>query len=145
MHLERYIERLPMAGCWIWVGKIFNNGYGCVRVQTNGTRKHFLAHRVVYEEHRGTIPGGMDLDHLCRVRCCVNPSHLEPVSRRENLERGGVITSLRAMAAAKNAATHCTKGHEMTKPNTYVYPNGRHRACRICMREYRREWEKRNR
>lgn len=145
MQFERYIERIPDAGCWLWTGKIFPNGYGCMRIQRGGVRTAFMAHRVVYQHYVGPIPAGCDLDHLCRVRSCVNPTHLEPVSRKENLRRGGVIESLRSMAAAKNVAPFCAKGHAMTPENTYIYPGGQHRACRECMRALNRKWAKCNR
>jgi len=65
--------------CWLWTGPLNPGGYG-----TNGGR---LAHRVVYERLIGQIPAGLTLDHLCRVRNCVNPQHLEPVTIAENLRR----------------------------------------------------------
>ena len=71
-------------GCWLWRGKRDSNGYGQVRV---GDRLQ-MAHRTVYEQFNGPIPEGKGLDHLCRVRNCVNPDHLEPVSSRENTRRG---------------------------------------------------------
>lgn len=67
-------------GCWIWKGYVAKHGYGY--------QGRVPAHRAVYIEHRGVIPPGLDLDHLCRVRACVNPDHLEPVTRAENLRRG---------------------------------------------------------
>lgn len=71
-------------GCWLWLGNVWPNGYGKMSVDVHGTR---LAHRAMYMEHVGTPPVGLDLDHLCRVKSCVNPSHLEPVSRAVNLDR----------------------------------------------------------
>src|SRR2546426_12646273 len=69
--------------CWEWTGKKFKNGYGCFRIRG----RHFMAHRRAYEMCVGPIPCGLDIDHLCRNRGCVNPSHLEPVTRRDNLLR----------------------------------------------------------
>lgn len=80
---------VPFAGCWLWhgaVSKCKGGGYGLIYV--GGKEVVKSAHRVVYELERGAIPNGMDLDHLCRVRTCVNPAHLEPVTRKENLRRG---------------------------------------------------------
>lgn len=71
--------------CWIWQGYVNKNGYAKA---TRSDGRMGLAHRVVYAEVRGPIPAGLDLDHLCRVRACVNPEHLEPVTRSENLRRG---------------------------------------------------------
>lgn len=66
-------------GCWYWIGNI-EFGYGRI-----GNR---LAYRVIYEQQKGPVPAGLELDHTCRNRACVNPDHLEPVSRRENVRRG---------------------------------------------------------
>lgn len=71
--------------CWVWIGAIADTGYGTTRA--GATRRKVGAHRAVYEAHRGAIPEGMELDHLCRVRVCVNPSHLEIVTRAENVRR----------------------------------------------------------
>jgi hypothetical protein len=71
-------------GCWIWQLRKTSNGYGLVDVN----RRVVLAHRHFYEQARGAIPAGLDLDHLCRTRACVNPEHLEPVTRTENARRG---------------------------------------------------------
>lgn len=76
---------VAVDGCWRWQGALWPNGYGKTSRAVHGTQ---LAHRALYIEHRGPIPEGKDLDHLCRVRCCVNPTHLEPVSRSTNLTRG---------------------------------------------------------
>lgn len=131
------IEVITESGCWIWMGALSSNGYGNVHMRPIG---NVVAHRIVYQEVRGFIPDGLDLDHLCRVRCCVNPYHLEPVSRFENLRRGGVIDRLLDNAKNMHAVTHCKRGHEMTPENSYTYPNGKHRQCRTCMREYQRNW-----
>ena len=69
-------------GCWLWTGALLD-GYGIVKVG-GGVRR---AHRVVFEFERGPIPDGLELDHLCRVRRCVNPDHLEPVTKAENIRR----------------------------------------------------------
>ena len=114
---RRVIE--DSRGCWIWSGAI-NNGYG--RAYIAG--RLFYAHRVVYEVIVGPIPEGLELDHLCRVRACVNPAHLEPVTRAENLRRGlkGELT------------TRCPAGHPYDGANTRKRSNG-HRVCRACHRE----------
>jgi len=77
----------PNSGCWLWLGATMRNGYGVIGLggRADGTA---LAHRVAYQTLRGDIPDGFDLDHLCRNRACVNPDHLEPVTRRVNWERG---------------------------------------------------------
>ena len=91
-----------------------------------------FAHRVVYEILVGPIPVGLELDHLCRNRACVNPDHLEPVTTRTNLLRGYSPWACRARQ------THCKRGHEFTPENTYGTGDGR-RYCRTCRRAHHRE------
>ena len=137
--LDSKIERITESGCWIWMGALSRNGYGNIHLRPLG---NVVAHRHVYSILGGIVPASLDLDHLCRVRCCVNPAHLEAVTRRENLRRGGVIDRLKNAAAAAHAQTHCKRGHEMTAANSYTYPNSKHRQCRTCMREYQRNRRK---
>jgi HNH endonuclease len=77
-------ERGAPDECWLWRGQISPSGYGRIDINNHAG----YAHRYVYERERGPIPNGLQLDHLCRVRACVNPSHLQPVSRAENIRRG---------------------------------------------------------
>jgi hypothetical protein len=79
--LTRYI--IDDKGCWIWKGSTTATGYGGIK--WNG--KSTVAHRVVYSLIKGEIPEGLFLDHLCNVKKCVNPDHLEPVTHRENIQR----------------------------------------------------------
>lgn len=119
-------------GCWLWQGtRNPVSGYA----QTSFGGKYRAVHRVSYEAFVGPIPAGLHIDHLCRVRHCVNPAHLEPVTARTNLLRGETQTAKRA------AVTHCPQGHPYDADNTYVAPKGG-RACRICRRERRREWSR---
>ena len=74
--------------CWIWIGAIGTGGYGNFWVGPDRLSDRMRAHRFAYESMVGPIPEGLDLDHLCRNRACVNPAHLEPVTRRVNLRRG---------------------------------------------------------
>ncbi len=111
----------PMSGCWLWTASCFRSGYGLA--WSEGKNKG--AHRVVYEHLRGPVPSGLELDHLCRVRSCVNPDHLEPVTRRENVLRG---TSPMAFSAKQ---THCLRGHELSGGNLRVESNGS-RRCKSC-------------
>lgn len=105
--------------CWIWTGGRQSAGYGRLSF---GART--LAHRAVYELLVGPIPEGLTLDHLCRVPLCVNPDHLEPVTRGENVLRGNGLSAQRARQ------THCIHGHEFTPENTGL--NGRGRRCLMC-------------
>jgi hypothetical protein len=121
------IEYDPNGGCWLWSGSLYKDGYG--RVTLPGSPRHIRAHRAVYEAHHGPIQAGLVLDHLCRVRCCVNPAHLEPVTVRENTLRGVGPASRRAKV------THCPAGHPYSDGNVYApRANGTGRACRICTR-----------
>lgn len=110
----------PNSGCWLWTGTLNGNGYGEFY---NGAGKKHLAHRISYQHYIGTIPSGKILDHTCRVRCCVNPQHLEPVTNQENVLRGALLK------------THCPQGHPYSGDNLYLY-KGKHRYCKTCIREH---------
>lgn len=125
---ERVLSKVERreGECWIWKAAISANGYA--KVYWEGRMEP--AHRILYLILRGPIPDGFDLDHLCRNRGCVNPDHLEPVTRRENLHRGDgpLITRQRT-----DSRTHCRNGHPLTDENTFR-PGARGRWCRICRR-----------
>lgn len=112
------------SGCWIWTGFIAANGYG----RLGRGRKVFPAHRWGYLAIRGGFPLRLDLDHLCRNRACVNPYHLEPVTRSVNQRRGLVGMGLRKMP---DLPTHCKLGHEYTLENTHYRAN--RRSSRVCI------------
>lgn len=119
------VIKIGNGGCWRWKGAIVggeNGGYGQFRV---GDRR-IVAHRVAYELLVGPIPEGLELDHLCRNRWCVNPAHLEPVTHLENMRRAPRWQD-------KNIKTHCIRGHEYTPENTYVNKKTGARRCRMCM------------
>lgn len=117
--------------CWLWTGYVAPNGYGHVRQTT--------AHRVAWEITYGPIPPKHDIDHLCRERSCVRPSHLEPVTRSENMRRGIGPTVLHRKFQAQRTCKH---GHPFDQENTYMSPAGR-RMCRTCMRDASREYQRR--
>lgn len=126
---ERLFSKVDATGiCWLWTGATNRGGYGAI---SKGRREGAaIVHRVVWELLVGPIPEGADLDHLCRVRACCNPDHLEPVTRAVNVARG----SRRAGAPRR---THCKRGHAFTPENTI--PNGLNgRACRTCTNEAKR-------
>lgn len=121
-------------GCWIWQGHINRQGYGLLWVGSRTTTRRLMrAHRVVYEMVRGPVARGLELDHLCRVRACVNPDHLEPVTHAENLRRGEGI------GAQNRRKTHCKRGHEFTPTNTVYQRNGA-RNCLACRPIYQRRY-----
>lgn len=74
--------------CWVWQRGLNAKGYPRLSLTCHGVKKTYRAHRYFYEQHVGPIPAGMTLDHLCNVRCCINPAHLEPVTQAENVRRG---------------------------------------------------------
>lgn len=113
------------TGCWIYTGTLDKDGYGQVVVPGVGTRR---THRLMYEAKVGPIPEGFEIDHLCRVRNCANPDHLEAVTRRENSLRS------ESFAAVNARKTQCINGHEFTSANTYMKPDGT-RRCRRCSAE----------
>ena len=118
------VDKTGPNGCWLWTSYIGSNGYG------KFTTTHWSrgAHRVAYELAIGTIPQELQLDHLCRVRHCVNPKHLEVVTAKENTLRGNGL-------AAQNAKkTHCPQNHPYDSQNTGYRKNGRSRACKECHR-----------
>jgi HNH endonuclease len=120
------IGSLGTDGCWPWLGYINGDGYGRVAWHRRSTQ----AHRVVYELLVGPIPEGLQIDHLCRVRHCVNPGHMEPVSQAENLRRGAGPWPA---AAINRDKTHCPHGHAYDEVNTIRRSDGS-RRCRICNR-----------
>jgi hypothetical protein len=122
--LYRIEDRGYETPCWIWAKYIARTGYG----QTFAGGRVVYAHRHFYEQYVEPIPEGLQIDHLCRVRSCVNPEHLEAVTQRENILRGNSLGALRARQ------THCKHGHEFTPENTRIASNGT-RRCRACGRE----------
>lgn len=133
--LERYSFPEPNSGCVLWMGFIHRrSGYGMMGAKIDG-KKFNYAHKVAYELVKGSVPKGLELDHLCRIRCCVNPDHLEPVTRRENIMRGlAPIVN----GSDHRAKTHCKHGHPYDEANTYWDARG-HRSCRACHRQWTME------
>jgi len=126
----------PWSGCWLWLAARNAGGYGktIVGSKTDGSRRYVYAHRLFYELLVGPIPTGRQLDHLCRVRCCVNPIHLEPVTALENVHRGDAMW---ISGARESAKTHCPRGHAYDR---VVEIDGafRQRVCMRCQIELRR-------
>lgn len=130
--LQRFWKKVAVdeeTGCWVWKAYKNENGYGTFWV---GGKKIY-AHRHAWELLKGPIPAGLELDHLCRVRSCVRPEHLEPVDQRTNILRGIAPTAVNA------TKTECVNGHPFDEANTYRYPDGK-RDCRRCRRLRDREY-----
>jgi hypothetical protein len=111
-------------GCWHWTGAFFASGYGNIWIDEKPRR----AHRAMYELLVGAIPDGLELDHTCGHKACVNPSHLEPVTHREN-----VLRSPSGFASVNARKTVCPRGHPYDEANTWRDTRGR-RYCRTCQR-----------
>lgn len=121
--VEAHVDK--SGDCWIYTGQHDRYGYG--KHRSAGGVWH-LPHRVAYIALVGDVPDGLVLDHLCRVRDCCNPHHLEPVTNRENLLRGDTIAARRA------AQTHCVNGHALDGANVYIRPGSGTRTCKECRR-----------
>jgi len=133
---ERFWEKVDKTEtCWLWTAGKSAAGYGAFWPQW---RTHVPAHRWAYEALVGPIPDELEVDHLCRVPSCVNPSHLEPVTHRENILRG--LT----WGAANAAKSHCINGHPLNGDNL-IPTRENERRCRQCDRDRQRAWREANR
>lgn len=130
--LNRYKSNLETS-CWEWIGELCGSGYGIFRSKG----KNISAHRYFYETYKGKIPKGLEIDHLCRNRKCVNPEHLEAVTRSENIKR--------AKKVWKENKISCCNGHLYTEESTYIVHGKKwtFRDCRICKRLAQRRYAKR--
>ena len=126
--LLSWVSPEPNSGCWLWLGSLDQDGYGLININKLLRR----AHRAFYELLKGEIPSGLQLDHLCRVRCCVNPDHLEPVTCGENVRRGLNVGPNSPGAAFHKSKTHCPHGHPYDEENTRIFRGGRY--CKECIR-----------
>lgn len=116
--------------CWVWTGGIAR-GYGKIKIRS----KNWYVHVLSYTLHKGPIPEGLELDHLCHVRACFNPNHLEPVTHQINVSRGNV-------GLHEISKTHCINGHEYTEENTrWRFEKNRIR-CRDCIICLKAQWKR---
>lgn len=121
---------VPESGCWIWYDTD-NLWKGYARVTHMG--KQHRAHRLMYTLTRGPIPDGLELDHLCRVRCCINPYHLEPVTSHVNNLRG---------VKFRSSPSHCRNGHPLTTETAVMDYRGS-RCCLVCRKgKWKRSYQR---
>lgn len=161
--LERFMAHIDQreSGCWLSTYST-RNGYARMGVSRDGVLSTPMTHRLAYEHFIGPVPVGFDLDHLCRNRACANPTHLEPVTRLENVRRGLMVALItpevrEVFAASKRgkarpwrpewraklvtahraraeAMTHCKHGHLYDEANTVTDRHGS-RSCAECRRQ----------
>ena len=121
------VEQLPMIGspCWVWTGPTMPNGYG--KVRPGPGQRERAAHVVAFEHYVGEVEPGMQLDHLCRNRPCVNPQHLEPVTASVNTDR---------QDHANRRKDRCPAGHPYPRAadGTWVRGTDGRRRCPVCRR-----------
>ena len=118
---ERKVEVIPFVECWLWTGTVNAKGYGIIIIQGRAN----IVHKVALTMRGVVIPEGMQVDHLCRVRNCVNPRHLEVVTGWVNRLRGFSPPAINAKR------TYCVHGHEFTEANIRI-ANGTRRKCKTC-------------
>jgi 5-methylcytosine-specific restriction endonuclease McrA len=134
---EKFWPKVKVTSdCWLWTGARNPSGYGILSaIGERGQRTTVGAHRIAYELLVGPIPEGLEIDHLCSVRHCVNPTHLEAVSRQENMRRG-----------RRANQTHCKRGHPLEGDNLYVTNRETmQRQCRTCRNLLSRSYQEERR
>jgi hypothetical protein len=145
---RRFVTRVKQGtnGCWLWEGATRTNGYGTFALKRQGRWTQTTAHRIAFELYVGQIPDGYEVDHLCRVRGCVRPDHLEAVTVQENRRRRDAKQTLcyptgvrpipqlpEKAAPAKRNPHLCKNGHDRRQVGTV--PNGKGRTCAACRAE----------
>lgn len=132
--IDRLMARVVKteSGCWIWTGSTSHKGYGKIGIK-KPTPKTLATHVVTYTHYVGPVPKGLELDHKCKTPLCCNPDHLEPVTHKENVNRGS------SPGAVIGRTGYCRRGHEMSEDNWYYLPDGSgRRQCRTCRNESRK-------
>lgn len=132
-YILKRVEIIPFSGCWVWMNHLDRDGYAGLVVN----RKYNVIHRHSYKLFFGEIPNGLELDHLCKVRCCVNPHHLEPVTHQENAVRI-------FYGRSKDRDKYCSNGHERNETNTYITKTNK-KYCKICNKVSLLKYREKNR
>ncbi len=128
------VDKSPSSGCWLWTGEKSAKGYGRFVISfVSGKRKRVYAHRFSWEQTHDKIPDTLQIDHLCGIKNCVNPDHMEVVTSRENILRG------MSPSAITYRTGICKRGHALSDDNIHVYSNG-YRTCLICFRANQKRW-----
>ena len=115
---KKYIPE-PNSGCWLWMAALKRDGYAKFT-------SHSTGHKMAFLHWNGVVPEGKEIDHICGVKCCVNPQHLQAITHKENVAKSGSWDFNRRK-------THCPKGHPYSGENLYI--SGTNRQCNICRRE----------
>jgi hypothetical protein len=129
----KHVTFEPNSGCWLWAGTMDGKGYGTIKKDFPAQGK-VPAHRLSFEMSKGAIASGLDIDHLCFNRACVNPDHLEMVTRKENIRRGVNGPNRNPNYERLSQRTHCKRGHPFSPENTHNDPRKPKRTCKICRR-----------
>jgi hypothetical protein len=150
--LEKLLNRINKQGplppskpelgsCWLWTGPTTQDGYGVLTIKVADRRTSRAVHRLLYKLLGNTVPDDLELDYLCRVRSCCNPTHLEIVTHEENIRRGDHKKN--HFSRQKIA---CPQGHPLTEGNLVVWLSKRGlRRCLICQRSHMNKWARQNR
>ncbi len=125
LHKRLWEKANKTETCWLWTAYINKFGYGVIGTYD---KKTALAHRVSFELTKGPIPEGLEINHLCEVKNCINPDHLEAITRAEHILK----TDFQGGKYQKNK-THCVNGHSFQETDVYITKEG-HRKCRACGR-----------
>ncbi len=122
--VEKWTYKDPNSGCWLWTGFVNKDGYGYLT--STEYPNDCRAHRVLWKHYCGEIPAGLELDHDCRVRCCVNPYHMTPRTHAEN----AALTVHVKERHVHGRKTHCLRGHPLSGDN--IRERDGCRQCRAC-------------